>query len=498
MFQKPLIAIIALYFVVLHVNAQDNLLLSRDYWKTNPSVLQVKKAISDGNNPKQLNKYAFDAVVYALLEKTNDNTIKYLLSLEGNDVEKRTHDSRTYIFWAAYKGNTAIMQHLFDKGALLNVKDSHGYTPVTFAAVTGQKDHEVYEIFEKNGATLTEEKNSSGANALLLIAPFLKTNDELNYFISKGFSLKDKDLKGNTIFNYTAKRGNIPFLKMLISKGVNPDVTNKEGGNAMLYASQGMRRWENTLDTYKFLEGLGIKVNVIGDESCNPLHKIAYQNENIDILSYFIDHNVDVNLQDQAGVSPFMNAALGNNLKAVTFLSTYVNDINTKNNNGCSALALAVAENSAEVVEYILKKGGDIHTRDIKNNSLAYYLLNGFNPKDTAVFDAKLKLLDNQGLSMSQLQNEGNSLLHIAAKKNDLDLLKRLKPYKIDVNAKNNEGYTALHIAAMKAKNSDILKYLIEQGANKGIKTEFEETALTLANENEQLQAQNAPLNFLR
>jgi ankyrin repeat protein len=125
-------------------------------------------------------------------------------------------------------------------------------------------------------------------------------------------------------------------------------------------------------------------------------------------------------------------------------------------------------------------------------------LLNGFNPKDTAVFDAKLKILDNQGLSMSQLQNEGNSLLHIAAKKNDLDLLKRLKPYKIDVNAKNNEGYTALHIAAMKAKNSDILKYLIEQGANKGIKTEFEETALTLANENEQLQAQNAPLNFLR
>ena len=498
MFQKPFIFLIALCCALFNINAQDNLLLSRDYWKTNPSVLQVKKAITDGNDPKELNKHAFDAVVYALLEKTNDNTIKYLLSLEGNEVEKRTHDSRTYIFWAAYKGNISIMEYLFDKGALLNVEDSHGYSPVTFAAVTGQKDQRVYELFEKKGAVLIEEKHNSGANALLLVAPFLEGNDELDYFISKGFSLEDKDLKGNTIFNYTARRGNIPFLKTLIAKGVNPDITNSEGGNAILYASQGMRNWENTLATYQFLESLGLKINVVGDEGCNPLHEIAYKNENLEILSYFVNHNVDVNLQDDAGASPFMYAALGNNLEAVTFLSKYVKDINTKNKIGCSALALAVDENSAEVVDCILKKGGDVKTKDKKNNSLAYYLLNGFDSKEAEVFDAKLKLLEAQGLSMTQLQNGGNSLLHIAANKNDLDLLKRLEGYKIDINVKNNEGYTALHIAAMKAKNVDILKYLIEQGAQKGIKTEFEETALTLANENEQLQAHNTSLNFLQ
>ncbi len=92
---------------------------------------------------------------------------------------------------------------------------------------------------------------------------------------------------------------------------------------------------------------------------------------------------------------------------------------------------------------------------------------------------------------MNQKQNGGNSLIHIAARKNSIDLLKRLLPYGIDINAKNNDGYTAPHIAAMRADNEDLLRYLLSQGADKKIKTEFEETAFSLALENELLQKKN-------
>ncbi|MFT5891986.1 MAG: ankyrin repeat protein, partial [Dokdonia sp.] len=257
--------------------AQENVFLQRDYWKNDPSVAEVKTNIKAGNDPSQLNGNAFDGVVYALLENVNDATITYLLSQEGNGVDKRTHDSRTYIFWAAYKGNVNIMQHLFDKGAIINITDSHGNTPVTFAASTGQKNTAVYDLFEKNGAILNQEKNKDGINALQLVAPYLESEKELTYFIGKGFDLKGKDPKGNTIFNYAAKNGNVSFLKMLIEKGVNPTVVNKESGNAILYASQGTRNSQNSLETYTFLEGLGIDVNVIGDSGRNPLHAIAYK-----------------------------------------------------------------------------------------------------------------------------------------------------------------------------------------------------------------------------
>ncbi len=478
--------------------AQENAFLQRDYWKNNPSVEKVKTDVKAGNDPSQLNRNAFDAVVYALLKKKKETTIKYLLSLEGNDVKKRTHDSRTYIFWAAYKGNVRIMQHLFDKGAVINITDSHGNTPVTFAASTGQKDAAVYDLFEKNGAILNQEKNKDGVNALLLIAPYLENEKELAYFITKGFDIKEIDPKGNTIFNYAAKKGNIQFLKMIIKKGINPNVVNKEGGNAILYASQGTRSSQNGLDTYAFLEDLGIKTNVVGDRGRNPLHAIAYKSKDLAVYSYFIEKGVDINLQDEGGDSPFMNAANSNDLKVVQYLSGYVKDFNAKDENGRSTLAMAVNRNTIAIVDFLLKKGADVQTKDKEGNSLAYYLLNTFRTKDVKVFDAKLKLLQDNGLSMNQTQLGGNTLVHLATQKNNLALLKRLVSFGIDINAKNDEGYTALHIAAMKAENDAILKYLLDLGADKTIKTEFDETVLDLASENELLQKQHIKLNFLK
>jgi ankyrin repeat protein len=478
--------------------AQDNILLSREYWKVNPSVEQLKAAITNGNNPSELNSNAFDAVVYALLEQTNDAAIKYLLTLEGNGVKKRTHDNRTYIFWAAYKGNVSIMKHLFDNGAKIDITDSHGNTPVTFAAATGQKNIMVYDLFEKHGAILNKEKNEDGVNALLLIAPYLESEKELTYFTEKGFQLTDKDPKENTIFNHAAKGGNIEFLKLLIEKGVDPKAVNKEGGNAMLYASQGLRNSKNTLETYQFLENLGIAVNIVGDRGRNPLHSIAYKSDDLNIFSYFIKKGIDVNLQDNGGDTPFMNAASSNDLKVVQFLSEYVKDFNLKDENGRSALAMAVNRNTTDVVDFILKKGADIQAKDKEGNSVAYYLLNTFKVKDSKVFETKLQLLQENDLSMTQPQYNSNTLLHIATQKNNLALLKRLSSFDIDINAKNNEGYTALHIAAMKAKNDEILKYLVSQGANKTIKTEFNETAIDLASENELLQKQHIKLNFLQ
>lgn len=339
------------------ITAQENVFLSRKYWKSNPSVAQIQKDIVSGSDATAMTRYAFDATVYALLEKVNDESIKYLLSLEGNDIEKRTHDSRTYIFWAAYTGNTNIMEYLLEKGAKIkDIIDSHGNTPVTFAATTGQKDVKVYDLFEKYGNILTKEFNENGLNALFLIAPHLKTGSELSYFEEKGFDINQKDIKGNNIFNHAAKGGFIPFLKILIEKGVSPTVVNKEGGNAILYASMGTRRSTYKLETFTYLESIGIPPNVIGDNNRNPLHTIASRSEDTSLLKYFINKGVDVNLKDKSGVTPFMNAANSNTLSIVKLLSNEVKDINLTANNGRSALTMAVNRNTTEVVDFLIKK----------------------------------------------------------------------------------------------------------------------------------------------
>ena len=145
-----------------------------------------------------------------------------------------------------------------------------------------------------------------------------------------------------------------------------------------------------------------------------------------------------------------------------------------------------------------MKKGGNALAKDTKGSTIAYYLVASYDSRKVDEFDSKLKLMQKKGVKMNTTQAEGNTLLHLAAKDNNLELLKRLSEFDVDVNAKNEEGLTALHLAAMKAENDDMMKYLISKGADTKIKTDFEETVYDLASENELLQKLNTSLNFLK
>ena len=104
--------VVSFFIIVSYASlAQKNIFHNRNFWKTNPSIQTIEKKQSEVNNLTALNSSAFDAVTYALLEKVDNLTIKYLLSKKGNHVNKLTHDSRTYIFWAAYKNNLEILKY---------------------------------------------------------------------------------------------------------------------------------------------------------------------------------------------------------------------------------------------------------------------------------------------------------------------------------------------------------------------------------------------------
>ncbi|AUC84458.1 hypothetical protein CW731_03695 [Polaribacter sp. ALD11] len=487
---KQLVVVITIISSISISAQKKNIFLDAKFWKTNPSIETIDQKINEGNDVSALSNNAFDAVVYAILNKTDNKTIKYLLSKEGNGVNKKTHDGRTYIFWAAYKDNIEIMKHVFSKGAKTTVIDTHGNTFLNFAASAGQLNLELYKYSFEIGADITKEKNHDGANALLLVASHLEDFKLIKYLITKGASLNDKDTNGNGLFEYAAKGGNTKFLKTLLEKGVN------KGDNAMLFASQGSRNNKNTLETYQFLEKNGVNPNVVDHKNRNPLHFIARSSKDISVFKYFIEKDVAVNLQDEDGNSPFMNAANNNSLEVVQFLSKNVKNINLKNNDGLSALAMAVNRNSIDVVQFLLEKNADINTVDKDGNTLSYYLINSFRASKPAIFESKLNVLEKNGLVINQLQNSENTLLHIAAERNNLPLLKRLAAFKIDVNAINKEDLSALQIAVMKAKDNKIIKYLLSIRADKNVKTTFGESIYDLASENELLRKHN--INFLK
>ncbi|GAA3593864.1 ankyrin repeat domain-containing protein [Flavivirga amylovorans] len=475
-----------------------NIFLSREFWKTSPKIEIVEQKIKEGHNISELNQYGFDAVVYAILEKVPNTLIKYLLSKKGNSVNKLTHDKRTYVFWAAYANNVELMAYLIDRNARMDLKDAHHFSVLTFAAATGQTNKQIYDLCIKNGIDIKNDKDEHGANALLLIAPFLKDITLIEYFTSKGIDIHSTDDIGNGIFNYAAKNGNIEIMKRLIKLGVSYNTLNNEGGNAIIFASQGTRQHINSIETFKYLESLGINSNVTTTKGVTPLHALAYRSKDISTFNYFIDKGVDVNQATSDGNTPFLNAANNNTITIVSHLFKQVKNINFTNKDGKSALTNAVYKNSIDVVEFLLKQGADTSIKDKNGNNLTYYLFKSFDLKNIDTFNKKLALLIKHNLDLKETQGNGDTLFHLALETGNLDLLKRVNTMGININTKNNDGISPLQEAVMKAKDDTVLKYLLSVGADKTVKTDFDETIYDLAKENELLKTHNIDINFLK
>jgi ankyrin repeat protein len=533
----------------LVLRAQQNTLLDQSFWKTNPDIAAVMAAIEKGSSPSEANRMGNDPMVMAINAPASLEVIKFLLDQQGNNVNKLTHDARTYIFWAVSRGNTEVVEYLLSKGAKVNVEDSHSMTPISFAASTGQTNTKLYDALLKAGADI-KQKNPDGASLLLLAIGNDKDLALTNYFIAKGLSLKDTDAAGNTAFNYVARTGNINLMKTLIEKGVVPT------DNAMIMAAQGARGASNGIEVFQYLESLNIKPAVVNKNGENALHNIARKANQQEITRYFLSKGANADQPDNDGNTPFMIAASFNrDTAAVSLFLSQVKNINQVNKKGQSALTMAVRNNSPEVVQFLISKAANVNVYDAEGNNLAYYLIQSYTPQAGAPgfnggtpqvansngqpvasaqasaasrpatagnapeapnrqgapeggnrgggqradgFGPKMKILQEAGFNLATAQKDGNTLYHLAIMKNDLSLLKRIENLKVDVNAKNKEGLTPLQKAAMIAKDDTILKYLLSIGAKKDIATEFKETAYDMAKENEFLSKNNIPVDFLK
>ena len=480
------------------LKAQDNALLTADFWKSNPSIEAVKAAIEKGNNPTQYNGGFFDPTTMAIINRASNEVIKFMVEQEGNGVHKKTHHSRTYLQWAAANGNLEMVNYLIEKGSDVNYKDSHGDAVIAYAASAGNTNTAVYDALFAKGID-PKATYEDGANLMMLSIAYNNTDLKLaQYFESKGLSLKDKDAYGRTVADYAARFGNLELIEKLAEKGVKPT------SQALFFAARGSRQKQNGVEVYKALiEKYKLDAKATNPNDATILNSLM-RRANMEIINFFLEKGVDVAKADKEGTTPLMLAASGRELALVNALLAKANNVNAKNTNGETALMNAIAAGSAEIVEILVKKGADTKVLDKDGNNLAYYWFNSYRPargNNTPAqddFTAKMNILKAAGLDVVAPQKNGTTLLHIAVEKNNLDLVQKAAELGVDINAQDADSNTALHKAALTAKDDTLLKALVALGCNKALTTEFDETAYDLAAQNEALSEKNISIDFLK
>lgn len=352
--KNAVILFVVLSVCTLHSFAHtENVFIQRSYWKKQPSIEKIQEDMARGNDISELGGHKFDAVTWAILEKNPLETISFLLDQEGNEPNKITHDQRTYVFWAAYKGNYELMLDLIQRGARMDLKDQFGYSVLTFSAVTGQTDQRVYDLCITHGAQIATEKNSKGADVLLMVSPFLESQDQLDYFLNKGLNLKTKDNEGNNLFVYAASTGNQFMMKKALEVGLSANVNN---GKAAYFAAKGTRFKKNDANTFKFLKKQGVSFQFLDQEGNNLLHILASKRNYSDGIKYLVDEGVDLNAQNSEGKTPLMIAMESTTPENIRLLAEMGADFSISDKDGNTAIHAAIKNDDHTIIPFILSE----------------------------------------------------------------------------------------------------------------------------------------------
>ena len=131
-------------------------------------------------------------------------------------------------------------------------------------------------------------------------------------------------------------------------------------------------------------------------------------------------------------------AAYCGNLKLVQWLVEHGADINAKTDNGFSVLHAAAITGSLELVQWLVEHGADVKAKDSDGWTVLHAAVNGI-PSNSSM--DLYEWLINQGIDVNAAANNGETALSIACEvRDDLDLVRFLVEHGADVNP--NRGKT--------------------------------------------------------
>lgn len=400
-----------------------------------------------------------------------------------NQQEERIEQPCLNIFDGAWSGNLSCVKTFIEQGVNIDTIDV------------------------RNGASLLSAAASSNNTELI------------KYIVEKGANVKFANESGETALHYSAWKGNIDAVKILVKNGAEINVVyNANGGLTPLCCAAE----SGSMEIVIYLIDNGAEVNYTNKDSrSSPLRSAAYHGHfdifkyiiskspknsydwqevlfygliggNLDIIKYTVEkRGANVNKPSKIWKElPIRKAAdnkykysskIGDDVEILKYLvskGAKLKDITNEN-----IIAWAMEHSNDETIKFLLqqgfkyevetnKHGWDPLPRALDESSfiIAKHLLETTS-EDPHFRNQPLVVYFADGLNTSPgiidflIQNGINNKHYSqaflsSAKHNDIESIKLLLNAQADINIKSEEGLNALAYTT----NEDVAKYLIEKG----------------------------------
>ncbi|CAI9722032.1 transient receptor potential cation channel subfamily A member 1-like [Octopus vulgaris] len=304
------------------------------------------------------------------------------------------------------------------------------------------------------------------------LAAYLGFSELTNFYKSQGITVDSKTLMEETALMWATRGDQKLLIQELIRMGACPFLKNVNGCTALRWAVR-----------YGYIECVNILLGHFTNEhksdlisSLNLASAFGYSQI---VESIIASSLIDVNTPDCYQQYPIHYAANKGHEDVLQLLIQNKADLNVTNAKGDTALFLAIQNDQMHIVRMLIEFGCEVYLKNMEGKDIwSFALLK----RDKACFQGLIYIIRekiiNGSTELEMLFNTRSPVFEIA-KNGDLSGLEILEERKLDMKIKDEDGNTILHIAAQGKHHAIVDRFkdpnfLNEQNNN-------EETALHLA-----------------
>ncbi|XP_067226284.1 ankyrin-3-like isoform X5 [Chanodichthys erythropterus] len=299
---------------------------------------------------------------------------------------------------------------------------------------------------------------------------------------------KGKKTDSNASYLRAARAGNLEKALDYIKSGVDINICNQNGLNALHLASK-----EGHVEVVAELIKLGATVDAATKKGNTALH-IASLAGQVDVVKELVTHGANINAQSQNGFTPLYMAAQENHLDVVKFLLDNGSSQSIATEDGFTPLAVALQQGHDQVVSLLLENDTKgkvrlpaLHIAARKDDTKAAALLlqndhnadveskmmvnrtteSGFTPLHIAAHYGNINvatLLLNRGAAVDFKARNDITPLHVASKRGNANMVRLLLERGARIDAKTKDGLTPLHCGA-RSGHEQVVEMLLDRGA---------------------------------